>query len=384
MTPRWQLLMEREIENGAEEAAAERKKAGWWRRAVRLELAVICFLISLPLVALLFGGWWSSLALSPLERAAVIEGKASQNVHFATLPNHKTNFSEDYFPLTSTSNHLRKYEAYHKKCGPSTELYRKAIQQLKSGRNVEHTECKYVVWVPFNGLGNRMLSLVSTFLYALLTDRVLLTDVTKGSENLFCEPFPGSSWVVPSNFPIKDMSKINMGAPQSYLNLRDSMVIGNTANVSEDSLPPYVFLPLGSSLFRHNNIFCGYDKIALEKFNWMIVKSDSYFVPAIFLMPIYEDELGRLFPQKESVFHHLGRYLFHPTNRVWGVIRRYYKAYLAKADEKIGIQIRVFPERRSLLRTCMNKSSNVLGMRICYRKQAPESHETLLQMQRDW
>lgn len=43
-----------------------------------------------------------------------------------------------------------------------------------------------------------------------------------------------------------------------------------------------------------------------------------------------------------TVFHHLGRYLFHPSNRIWGLITRYYEAYLAKADERIGIQIRVF------------------------------------------
>ena len=52
--------------------------------------------------------------------------------------------------------------------------------------------------------------------------------------------------------------------------------------------------------------------------------------------------LARMFPAKETVFHHLGRYLFHPTNTVWGMIRRYHTAYLAGSDEKIGIQIRVF------------------------------------------
>jgi len=34
--------------------------------------------------------------------------------------------------------------------------------------------------------------------------------------------------------------------------------------------------------------------------------------------------------------------LFHPTNVVWGLITRYYDSYLARADEKLGIQIRVF------------------------------------------
>jgi xyloglucan fucosyltransferase len=42
------------------------------------------------------------------------------------------------------------------------------MAQLMSGRNADHGECKYVVWFPVEGLGNRMLSVVSTFLYALL------------------------------------------------------------------------------------------------------------------------------------------------------------------------------------------------------------------------
>lgn len=60
------------------------------------------------------------------------------------------------------------------------------------------------------------------------------------------------------------------------------------------------------------------------------------------MIPSFEQELSKLFPKKETVFHFLGRYLFHPTDQVWGLITRYYEAYLAKADERIGIQIRVF------------------------------------------
>jgi hypothetical protein len=33
----------------------------------------------------------------------------------------------------------------------------------------ESCRCSYIVWLPFDGLGNRMLSMVSGFLYALLT-----------------------------------------------------------------------------------------------------------------------------------------------------------------------------------------------------------------------
>ncbi|KAM2534583.1 hypothetical protein TB1_020286 [Malus domestica] len=72
------------------------------------------------------------------------------------------------------------------------------------------------------------------------------------------------------------------------------------------------------------------------------MRTDNYFVPSLFLMPSFEQELEKLFPEKETVFHHLGRYRFHPSNHIWGMITRYYQAYLAKADERIGIQVRTF------------------------------------------
>ncbi|KAL6616415.1 hypothetical protein ACP70R_038685 [Stipagrostis hirtigluma subsp. patula] len=34
---------------------------------------------------------------------------------------------------------------------------------------------------------------------------------------------------------------------------------------------------------------------------------------------------------------------FHPTNHVWGLITRYYRAHLASAQRLVGIQVRVFP-----------------------------------------
>jgi xyloglucan fucosyltransferase len=81
----------------------------------------------------------------------------------------------------------------------------------------------------------------------------------------------------------------------------------------------------------------------LDRFNWMVLRSDSYFAVALFLMPMYRAELDLMFPAKGSVFHHLGRYLLHPGNRAWGIVERFYDGYLAGADERLGIQVRLAP-----------------------------------------
>ncbi|VAI49742.1 unnamed protein product [Triticum turgidum subsp. durum] len=249
------------------------------------------------------------------------------------------------FPLSPyLVKKLRKYEAYHKKCGPGTQRYRTAVEQLQAGRNADSAECRYVVWFPCNGLGNRMLTIASTFLYALLSGRVMLLNVPPEQEGLFCDPFPATSWVLPGGFPEGNPMKLNVGAPESYVNMLNNGVIRHDTPAA--SLPAHVYLHVEQTRLRlSDNIFCDDDQRLLRKFTWMILKSDSYFAPALFLTPMYEKELARMFPQREAVFHHLGRYLFHPTDRVWGIVRRYYEAYLARVDEKIGFQIRIFPEK---------------------------------------
>ncbi|XP_008797263.1 galactoside 2-alpha-L-fucosyltransferase-like [Phoenix dactylifera] len=249
-----------------------------------------------------------------------------------------------HMPSPYLLERLRKHEALQKKCGPNTELYNKAVEQLKSGQSIEATECNYVVWISYSGLGNRILTLASAFLYALLTNRVLLIDRGVDMADLFCEPFPETSWLLPLDFPVNQFNSFDIKAPQSYGNMLEKKVISNSVDAaSTGSLPAYVYLHLAHDYGDFDKLFfCEDDQRVLQKIPWLVLRSDNYFVPSLFLIPTYEEELSQLFPEKDTVFHHLGRYLFHPTNRVWGLITRYYQSYLAKAEERVGIQIRVF------------------------------------------
>ncbi|KAG7032231.1 Galactoside 2-alpha-L-fucosyltransferase [Cucurbita argyrosperma subsp. argyrosperma] len=235
---------------------------------------------------------------------------------------------------------LREYEALHRRCGPHTKPYDEAVEQLRSGSSVSLTECKYVVWMSYSGLGNKILTLASAFLYAVLTDRVLLVDPGKDMADLFCEPFPEKTWLLPNDFPLMDQfSNFNQKSP----NCHGYMLKTNTLNESTEALPSYLYLHLVHDYDDHDKLFfCDQEQALLSRVPWLILKTDNYFVPSLFLIPSFEHELSNLFPQKDNVFHHLGRYLFHPSNHVWGLITRYYDAYLSSADELIGIQVRVF------------------------------------------
>lgn len=244
-------------------------------------------------------------------------------------------------PSSYLISRLRSYEVQHKRCGPYTESYNKTVEQLKSGHQTGTSDCNYVVWISFSGLGNRILTLGSAFLYALLTNRVLLVDPGVDMTDLFCEPFPETSWLLPADFPLKDQfASFGQNTSQCYGKmLKDKKM----ANSDDSERLSYLYLHLVHDYDFHDKLFfCDQDQTLLEKIPWLIMKTDNYFVPSLFLMPSFERELNNLFPNKDLVFHFLGRYLLHPTNKVWGLITRYYRAYLANADERIGIQIRVF------------------------------------------
>ncbi|CAL5031768.1 unnamed protein product [Urochloa decumbens] len=244
---------------------------------------------------------------------------------------------------------LRRYESLHRRCGPGTSAYARAVERLRASSPNASTspsadDCSYLVWNPIEGLGNRILTITSGFLYALLTGRVLLLHSSGGAlDDLFCEPFPGSTWILPeddNDFPIRDMGSLNGGHHES---LRSVLRRGEEPGAAGASPWLYVHLRHDYSKIHHDQqFFCDDTDAALRRVPWLVFQSDNYFVPGLFLIPRHETELSRMFPRRDLVFHHLGRYLFHPSNTVWDMVTRYHDEYFAKADERVGIQVRKF------------------------------------------
>nr|AQX44094.1 galactoside 2-alpha-L-fucosyltransferase-like protein [Dendrobium officinale] len=359
-----------ENDGGVYRAAAERKHRG---QMFRLAMALVVFLVFLLLMVAI-SGFHRNLSFNQLRQFTerghfeINAGVRKEFLESSKFPKAKedkflggllaSGFDEQsclsrykfasyskpspHSPSDYLLQRLRKYEQLHQKCGPNTFLYNRTIDQLTRGSSSVTTECRYVVWISYSGLGNRMLTLTSAFLYALLTNRVLLVDRGADMTDLFCEPFPGTSWLLPLDFPLSQFKSFDINSPESYGNMLKNKVISNTAAAGA-SLPSFIYLHLGHDYREHDKLFfCEDDQDLLRTIPWLVLRSDNYFVPSLFLIPTYQEELHQLFPKKDTVFHHLGRYLFHPTNSVWGLVTRYYQSYLAKADERVGVQIRVF------------------------------------------
>ncbi|CAM0954982.1 unnamed protein product [Alopecurus aequalis] len=234
---------------------------------------------------------------------------------------------------------LRGQEALQRRCGPGTEPYTRASERLKSGQKYVDTVdgCGYLVLLSYRGLGNRILAMASAFLYAMLTNRVLLVDRGASLPDLFCEPFPGATWLLPLDFPLQGYKDLGESAAESYGNVT---LHNSTGPASEHR---FVYLHLeGSATPANRLLYCDDHRQFLHRVQWVVLRTDCYMPPSLFLNPVYQEELHRLFPRKDSVFYIISRYLLHPTNHVWGMVTRFYDSYLKDADETLGIQIRVF------------------------------------------
>ncbi|KAK2432316.1 putative fucosyltransferase [Trifolium repens] len=249
---------------------------------------------------------------------------------------------------------LRKYEELHRKCGPNTRAYNKDMKIIANSKenstNSAATTCKYIIWLPNNGLGNQIISMASSFLYALLTDRVLIVQFGKNKEGLFCEPFLNSTWLLPDNSPFWGAQNV-----ARYRGITE-MEMTNTLN---EYMSSAMYVDLKFSPKRDERFFhCDHSQFLLSKIPLVFLEADQYFVPSFFMTPIFKEDLNEMFPEITSIFHHLGRYLFHPANEAWELITSSYQQHLAKANERIGLQVRVYDPNSIPHQVVMNQILN--------------------------
>ncbi|XP_058729619.1 probable fucosyltransferase 7 [Vicia villosa] len=271
------------------------------------------------------------------------------------LQSHFYHKSSPHKPSPYLISKLRKYEEIHRKCGPNTRAYNRDMEIIVNSKNNNDssralTTCKYIIWVPAYGLGNQIISIVSSFLYALLTDRVMLVKFGKDKEGLFCEPFLNSTWLLPEKSPFWNARNV-----QSYQRTID-MELSNTLN---EDLPLALHVDLRYSPSHDERFFhCDHSQFLLSKIPLLFLEAGQYFVPSFFMTPIFQKELNKMFPEITSIFHHLVRYLFHPSNEAWKLITSFYQQHLAKANEIIGLQIRVLNTESTPHELFMNRILN--------------------------
>ncbi|CAN6477017.1 unnamed protein product [Victoria cruziana] len=227
---------------------------------------------------------------------------------------------------------LDKYLAMHIRC-KDIEFEDLSDVYASSSRK---PNCRYLIWRPSrDGLGNRLLSLVSSFLYAIMSARVLLIDYPQWND-LFCEPFLGSS------IELSAPNKLNYFVGRWYTEFREArcgagltssnatVCNGTTVNLSLDHDTP---------VHEYESVACpmGFSRLRNVPFVY-IRECNQYLIPGFYINPLLSPLLDVLFPQGNA-FHLLARTLLFPNDVMWNSIKSNLDFY---ASRRIGVQIREF------------------------------------------
>lgn len=218
------------------------------------------------------------------------------------------------------------YEKFHARCTAAGNV----SELLLKGRT---PPCRYIIYTAAGaggGLGNQLLGLVSTLLYAMLTSRVLLLDQTEWTlpAPLLCEPFEGSSWLLPKGIPLQSSEFPCGTGPEGQA------PSAGTYNATL-GLSPVMCLDAKHCSNGRFILFCEADSKALEASHWLAIHSNQYFLPSFYYQGRFLPVLRALFPDNR-VSTALMRRFVHPTDAVWAQIKKAYASDMADRGYRIG------------------------------------------------
>ncbi|CAM6043324.1 unnamed protein product [Sphagnum compactum] len=236
---------------------------------------------------------------------------------------------------------FREYAILHRTCTSKIRNVTKYLQE-----RITRTGCKFMVCdaTEGSGLGNKMLVITSCFLYAVLTQRILLVPSSSLLCDIMCEPFEGSSWRIP------DRRVLGLGpspdffaSVDSFLATRgdDLLLQQHSKNVSAkvdmyatDVSDDWFFQP-------KNRFYCPTEQSFLSNVTCIGVVGCQYTIPKLFAMPSFRPTLESLFPTR-MVLTDLLRSLMLPVDSIWRAVEKVEAMQPDRADRRVGVQIRYF------------------------------------------
>lgn len=114
---------------------------------------------------------------------------------------------------------LREYSNMHRVCRLAAGNLTKYFVDRS-----ESTGCKFMFATARNGLGNKLIHMTSSFLHAVLTQRVFIIPTETSVPDVFCEPFQGSTWRI--DFPLDRLGHY-WNSTEEFFRMVDSAKGGN-------------------------------------------------------------------------------------------------------------------------------------------------------------
>ncbi|KAH9565015.1 hypothetical protein CY35_04G055300 [Sphagnum magellanicum] len=236
---------------------------------------------------------------------------------------------------------FREYEILHRTCTTKVQL------------NISHSDlherdttsgCDYLVCEPLvnAGLGNRILVAASCMIYAVLTQRVLLLPSSSLVAEVTCEPFEGSSWkmnegsiglpVVPKFWASTDQFLSAVDSSMGRSVLKDTVTLNRAIELHATDFTAEM------PIHPEKRFFCSTEQNYLRGVTWLHLTGNNYFLPKLFVIPIFRTALEALFPTR-MVLTHMLRYSILPGDTVWQRVEQVHTMQPNRTDRRLGVQI---------------------------------------------
>ncbi|KAL2622139.1 hypothetical protein R1flu_002344 [Riccia fluitans] len=252
--------------------------------------------------------------------------------------------------------------------------------------------CKFAIadYSTGGGLGNKILTITNTILYAIVTQRVVLVPTSTLLPELMCEPFVGSSWLLDSNeFPIPPWNSTIQFRPIWKYHHEVYEELDRTLGASAENFKKY---PPVSTIYAStmeesqyqpdSRFFCDVEQENFKTVPWLYFTGCLYSIPKLFAIPGFRVTLEELFPSRRVLTRVL-RSVMLPNDFVWDRIVAADAKHLKNADRRVGLQIRYrentveFNEKNSLVNQRILKcgSENNFLPALADRNATLQSHE---------
>eukprot|EP00759_Apiculatamorpha_spiralis_P057582 PhF_6_TR8713/c0_g1_i1/m.13671/K13681/FUT; xyloglucan fucosyltransferase len=194
-------------------------------------------------------------------------------------------------------------------------------------------EKQYLVYIPKSGLGNRLLTLASAYLFAWLTSRTLVVlPITQNTSELLDFAHPTSSSLFP---PPEILTAFNPHESHAWIQ-KTGRFLDIAFHKKSDGT-------------RKNdwNMLCNMNLSESYPEEVIRVVSNQYYAPLFFVNPFYKSMLQNLFPEvyrknnnSRTLFRMLSESLWQPSSAVHLVMKRFYQSL--SMFPTVGVQIRIF------------------------------------------
>lgn len=244
---------------------------------------------------------------------------------------------QDVAPNAKWSTVFQEYETLHRVCMQNVDG--DVVSYFTNRGN--SSACRFFVAgiAPGAGLGNKMLSMVSGLLYAILTQRVFLIAADTLVPGIMCEPFEGSSWLFDPE--LKVTPEYAPGRQHYWTNKEEFYKEVDGAINSKTLVKSSIYGLVANDEWCQPGMrfFCDTEQFYYHMVPWLYVNGCFYYLPKLFAIPSFQPVLLELFPDKMAITHLL-RSAMLPADDVFRRIDQIYSLYLRNADRRVGFQVR--------------------------------------------